>query len=98
MKHVRTGLPVHSTHKEDAIAVGRSSVQLPVKHVRTGLPVHSTHEEEAVAAEFPTERTTAVAFQPLAMQVTEYDRLAGEACPNRFRAADFVAAADTVST
>jgi len=80
------------------VAVGKTSVQLPVKHVRTGLPVHSTHEEEAVAAELPAERTTAVAFQPLAMQVTEYDWLAGEACPHCLRAADFVAAADTVPT
>ncbi len=69
-----------------------------MKHVRTGLPVHPTHEEEAVAAELPAERTTAVVFKPLAMKVTEYDRLAGEACPHCLRAADFVAAADTVST
>ncbi len=53
MKHVRTGLPVHSTHEEEALAVGKTSVQLPVKHVRTGLPVHSTHEEEAMTVGGP---------------------------------------------
>jgi hypothetical protein len=45
---VRTGLPVHPAHEEEAMAVGKTSVQLPVKHVRTGLPVHPAHEEEAM--------------------------------------------------
>ncbi len=49
MKHVRTGLSAQPAHEEEAMAVRKTSVQLPVKHVRTGLPVHSTHEEEAMA-------------------------------------------------
>ena len=48
-----------------------------MKHVWHGLPANATHEDQAVAAELPAEGAAAVARQPLAVEVTEYDGVAG---------------------
>ena len=68
-----------------------------MKHVWHGLPANATHEDQAVAAELPADGAAAVARQPLAVEVTEYDGVAGIRRSHRLWPENLVSAAHTIA-